>query len=164
MMTMLFMSLGLAMAQTLTVTGTVVAEKDGNPIAYEDHFICKYCGEEHFFCSVERVCHICGTPLEPPIKLVCVGSGLPGVNLFNGAEVWSTDVMDEQAGYQLFAVVVSDYDKKYGLRCTGSQTVTLELKNGIVRDFERGDVIPIFLDAKMRVGKYTLQYVGGKTK
>ena len=33
MMTMLFMSLGLAMAQTLTVTGTVVAEKDGNPIA-----------------------------------------------------------------------------------------------------------------------------------
>ena len=131
---------------------------------YEDHFICKYCGEEHFFCSVERVCHICGTPLEPPIKLVCVGSGLPGVHLFNGAEVWSTDVMDEQAGYQLFAVVVSDYDKKYGLRCTGSQTVTLELKNGIVRDFERGDVIPIFLDAKMRVGKYTLQYVGGKTK
>lgn len=131
---------------------------------YEDHFICKYCGEEHFFCSVERVCHICGTPLEPPIKLVCVGSGLPGVHLFNGAEVWSTDVMDEQAGYQLFAVVVSDYDKKYGLRCTGSQTVTLELKNGIVRDFERGDVIPIFLDAKMRVGKYILQYVGGKTK
>ena len=33
MMTMLFMSLGLAVAQTLTVTGTVVAEKDGNPIA-----------------------------------------------------------------------------------------------------------------------------------
>ena len=33
MMTMLFMSLGLVMAQTLTVTGTVVAEKDGNPIA-----------------------------------------------------------------------------------------------------------------------------------
>ena len=33
MMTMLFMSLGLAMAQTLTVTGTVVAEKDGSPIA-----------------------------------------------------------------------------------------------------------------------------------
>ena len=33
MMTMLFMSFGLAVAQTLTVTGTVVAEKDGNPIA-----------------------------------------------------------------------------------------------------------------------------------
>ena len=33
MMTMLFMSLGMAVAQTLTVTGTVVAEKDGQPIA-----------------------------------------------------------------------------------------------------------------------------------
>ena len=33
MMTMLFMSFGLAVAQTLTVTGTGVAEKDGNPIA-----------------------------------------------------------------------------------------------------------------------------------
>ena len=33
LMTLLFASIGLAMAQTLTVTGTVVAEKDGNPIA-----------------------------------------------------------------------------------------------------------------------------------
>ena len=33
MMTLLFASLGLATAQTLTVSGTVVAEKDGNPIA-----------------------------------------------------------------------------------------------------------------------------------
>ena len=33
MMTLLFASIGLATAQTLTVTGTVVAEKDGNPVA-----------------------------------------------------------------------------------------------------------------------------------
>ena len=33
MMTLLFASLGLATAQTLTVSGTVVAEKDGQPIA-----------------------------------------------------------------------------------------------------------------------------------
>ena len=25
---------------------------------YEDHFICKQCGEEHFFTTAERVCHI----------------------------------------------------------------------------------------------------------
>ena len=33
MVTLLFASIGLATAQTLTVTGTVVAEKDGQPIA-----------------------------------------------------------------------------------------------------------------------------------
>ena len=33
MMTLLFASIGLATAQTLTVTGTVVAEKDGQPVA-----------------------------------------------------------------------------------------------------------------------------------
>ena len=33
MVAMLFASIGMAMAQTLTVTGTVVAEKDGQPIA-----------------------------------------------------------------------------------------------------------------------------------
>ena len=33
LMTLLFASIGLATAQTLTVTGTVVAEKDGQPIA-----------------------------------------------------------------------------------------------------------------------------------
>ena len=33
MMTLLFASIGLATAQTLTVTGTVVSEKDGQPIA-----------------------------------------------------------------------------------------------------------------------------------
>lgn len=33
MMTLLFASIGLATAQTLTVTGTVVSEKDGQPVA-----------------------------------------------------------------------------------------------------------------------------------
>ena len=33
MVAVLFASIGMAMAQTLTVTGTVVAEKDGQPIA-----------------------------------------------------------------------------------------------------------------------------------
>ena len=131
---------------------------------YEDHFICKQCGEEHFFTTAERVCHICGTALEAPIKLVCEKSALPGVHLFNGTEIWSGDLIDKQNSYQLFKVVVSDYDKKYGLLCVSSQDVKLELKNGLVRDFSRGDVIPIFMDSKITIGKYNLNFIGGKIK
>ena len=131
---------------------------------YEDHFICKHCGEEHFFTTAERSCHICGAELEVPIRLVCDKSGLPGVHLFNGSEIWSGDLIDKQNNYQLFKVVVSDYDRKYGLLCIGTQDVALELKNGIVKTFNRGDVIPIFMDSNLTVGKYNLKFVGGKIK
>lgn len=131
---------------------------------YADHFICKRCGEEHFFDTADKACHICGTPLEVPIKLVCRTSGLPGVHLFNGFEIWSGDLIDEQNSFQLFRVVVSDYDRKYGLLCTSSQTVTLELKNGMTKSFGRGDVIPIFMDSTMRIGAYELYFIGGKVK
>ncbi len=129
---------------------------------YEDHFICKHCGEEHFFVTADRVCHVCGTPLEVPIKLVCEKSGLPGAYLFNGFDIWSGDLIDKQTNFQLFKVVVSDYDKKYGLLCTSSQEVTLELKNGLVKNFGRGDIIPIFMDSKITIGKYNLKFIGGK--
>lgn len=131
---------------------------------YEDHFLCRFCGEEHFFATAERVCHLCGTPLEPPIRLVSEVASLPGVHLFNGMEIYSEDLFEPDNSYPLFRVVVSDYDKRYGLLCLGSHAVTLTMKNGTARVFERGDVIPIFMDSTLGVGKHQLKYIGGKGK
>lgn len=129
---------------------------------YEDHFICKQCGEEHFFETAERNCHVCGTELELPIKLVCDGSDRSGVYLFNGTEVWTGDLIEKENSYQLFKVVVSDFDKKFSLLCTSTQPVTLELKNGFSKDFGRGDIIPIFLDSKLTISnKYNIKFIGG---
>ena len=131
---------------------------------YSNRYICKQCGEEHFFGGTAQNCNVCGALLEPPIKLVCESSKTPGVRLFNGTEVWTADLWGDQTNYQLFEVVVSEFDKKYGLRCTGSQTVTVELTNGQSRDFICGETIPIFMDAVLKVGKYTLTFIGGQAK
>ena len=131
---------------------------------YSNRYICKQCGEEHFFGGTAQNCNVCGALLEPPIKLVCESSKTPGVRLFNGTEVWTADLWGDQTNYQLFEVVVSEFDKKYGLRCTGSQTVTVELINGQSRDFICGETIPIFMDAVLKVGKYTLTFIGGQAK
>lgn len=129
---------------------------------YEDHYLCKHCGEEHFFGGTAKYCNICGTELEPPIKLICEKSGVGGVHLFNGAELWTADLWGDKSNYQLFKVVVSDFDKKYGLQCTATQSVTVELKNGSSKEFNCGDIIPIFMDAVLKVGKNTLKFIGGQ--
>ena len=58
--------------------------------------------------------------------------------------------------------MVSDFDKKYGLQCTATQSVTVELKNGSSKEFNCGDIIPIFMDAVLKVGKNTLKFIGGQ--
>lgn len=131
---------------------------------YDDHYLCRHCGEEHFFGGTAKYCNICGTELEPPIKLVCEKSNTGGAHLFNGAELWTTDLWGDKSNYQLFKVVVSDYDKKYGLLCTATQSVTVELKNGSSKEFNCGDIIPIFMDAVLKVGKNTLKFIGGQIK
>ena len=131
---------------------------------YRDHFICKHCGEEHFFGTVARNCHVCGTSLEPPIKLVCDNAPRSGVHLFNGMDIYTEDLFPTANNYRLFGVVVSEYDKKYGLLCVGPGTVTVELQDGAKREFERGDVIPIFMDATLKVGNNVLEFIGGRVK
>ena len=59
---------------------------------------------------------------------------------------------------------MSEYDKKYGLLCVGPGTVTVELQDGAKREFERGDVIPIFMDATLKVGNNVLEFIGGRVK
>lgn len=129
---------------------------------YEDHFICKHCGEEHFFNSVGKNCNVCGESISLPVKLVCEKANASGVFLFNGLEIWSSELWGDNCNYQLFKVVVTDYEKKYGLLCTCADTVELQLKNGQNLEFQRGDVIPIFLDSSLKVGKYILKFLGGQ--
>ncbi len=131
---------------------------------YEDHFICPECGEEHFFTSSAKNCYVCGAEIHPPIKLVCEGSNKAGVYLFNGMEIYTGDLWEDANSYILFKIVVSKYDKKYGLQCVGTQSIELELANGLSKTFEKDDVVPIFLDSKIKVGEYTLSFLGGKTK
>lgn len=131
---------------------------------YDEHYLCRTCGEEHFFSSTVSNCGVCGSKLTPPIRLCCEESGLDGVRLFNGCEVRSEDLLGDETGYPLFRVVVSDYDKKYGLMCIGPHTVKLEMKNGQSRDFERGEVIPIFMDSTLTLGKHKLRFFGNGRK
>ena len=131
---------------------------------YDDHYLCMHCGEEHFFEGTAKNCNVCGAALAPPIKLVCEKGGVAGVHLFNGTEIFSGDLWGDPNNYPLFKVTISPYDKKYGLQCVGGQTVNLELKNGFKKEFARGDIIPIFMDAVLKVGKYTLKFIGGIIK
>ena len=125
---------------------------------YDDHFICKQCGEEHFLGNGSNICYICGTKIDSPISIYCEGSKSKGKYLFNGDEIWSVDILDEIDDYQLFKIVVSDYDKKYGLMYYGGQSAILVLKNGFKKSFERGEVIPIFLDSEIIIGKYKIKF------
>lgn len=131
---------------------------------YGDYFQCRQCGEEYFFGTAAKTCYICGSPIEPPLKLVCEKSGAPGVHLFNGTEIWSEELLGEENSCLLFRVVVSEYDRKFGLYCAGANEVELELRNGLRKRFERGEVLPIFLDATLKVGNHTLKFTGGHTK
>lgn len=128
---------------------------------YADHFLCPVCGEEIFFSSINRRCYVCDAEIHPPIRLLCEGSSEPGVYLFNGNEISTEELWDDENSFVLFKVVVSRYDKKYGLKCMSTQRVELELANGILKIFGKEDVIPIFLDSKIKVGKYNLSFLGG---
>lgn len=129
---------------------------------YEDHFICKSCGEEHFYETHTGICHLCGAPIEAPLKMASDAPGSRDVHLFNAMEIFSSELFGEENSYPVFRVVVSDYDKKYGLTCLSAQCVTLTLANGFTKTFTRGDVIPIFMDSTLQIGKYKIKYTGGK--
>lgn len=132
---------------------------------YDDHYLCKHCGEEHFYDGKLTKCNVCGYELEPPIKIVCEESDKKGIYLFNGMDIWAEDLWgDNNNNYKVFKVVVSNCDKRYGLLVNASNPVLLRLKNGCEREYNHGETIPIFMDAILKVGQYTLKFNGGKIK
>ena len=114
---------------------------------YLDGFICENCGEEHFLDTNAKECNACQKPLEKPVYL----RGERGLPLFNGLIVYSDDLLVTANRYELFKVVTTKFDGRFGLECLTGNTVTLRLKNGEERVFARGDIFPIFLDSEIEV-------------
>ncbi len=131
---------------------------------YDDHFICQHCGEEHFVGSSDKTCDVCGKPLYPPIKIICDGKSDKGIYLFNNSDIKSSELWEDSNERTIFKVVVSDFDKRYGLLLLSSQELRLELKNGQSRIFNMGETIPIFLDAVMEIDKHKINFMGGHKK
>lgn len=120
-----------------------------------DSFICSNCGEEQFFGGINKKCDVCGKDIIQPVRIVCGKRAIP---LFNGDRLYSSALFGDSADYEVFRVTVSDYDKKFGLYCSCSEEITYVLGSGLTKTFTRGDVIPIFLDGTLTVGKNTVTF------
>ncbi len=122
---------------------------------YGDGYICENCGEEYFFENTFKECKACGKELQKPIFLQC-DKNIP---LFNGLTVFSDELFATENHYEVFKVVVTKYDKRYGLENRTRGEVVLRLKNGEERTFPRGEVFPIFLDSEIEVENKKIRFV-----
>lgn len=125
---------------------------------YEESYTCQNCGEELFFGGVLKKCDVCGKELVQPVRICCGKKSIP---LFNGNKIFTSDLWNDGADYELFKIVVSEYDKKFGLYCVARDAVGLELKNGLCKSFGQGDIIPIFLDGIITVNNNKIKFLGG---
>ena len=122
---------------------------------YGDGYICENCGEEYFFENTFTECKACGKELQKPIFLQC-DKNIP---LFNGLTVFSDELFATENHYEVFKVVVTKYDKRYGLENRSRDDVVLRLSNGEERTFSRGEVFPIFLDSEIEVENKKIRFV-----
>ena len=122
---------------------------------YADGYICENCGEEYFFENTYKDCKACGKELHRPIFL----QSDKNVPLFNGITVFSDELFASVNRYEVFKVVVTKYDKRYGLENRTRGDVVLRLKNGEERTFSRGEAFPIFLDSEITVENKIIKFV-----
>lgn len=122
---------------------------------YADGYICENCGEEYFFENTYKDCKACGKELHRPIFL----QSDKNVPLFNGITVFSDELFASANRYEVFKVVVTKYDKRYGLENRTRGDVVLRLKNGEERTFSRGEAFPIFLDSEITVENKIIKFV-----
>ena len=110
---------------------------------YRDSFCCCECGEEQFLSSSQSCCDNCGSPLIRPLLLQADHT----VPLFFGATVTRADLW--QGGDHkraLLRVAATPYRGKCGLLVEGDGCL-LHLVSGKTVRFERGQVMPLFLNA-----------------
>lgn len=122
---------------------------------YFDGFICENCGEEHFLDTGEKECDVCQKPLEKPVFL----QGERSLPLFNGLTVFSDDLFTGVNKYELFKVVTTKFDGRFGLENLTANTVCMRLKNGEERFFSRGEAFPIFLDCELEIENKILKFI-----
>lgn len=122
---------------------------------YGDGYICENCGEEYFFENTFNECKACGKELQKPIFL----QSDKNIPLFNGLTVFANELFATENHYEVFKVVVTKYDKRYGLENRTRNDVVLRLSNGEERTFSRGEVFPIFLDSEIEVENKKIRFV-----
>lgn len=124
---------------------------------YNDSFICENCGEEYFIDNNDKTCAVCKQDLKKPVFL-CSESG-KSVPLFYGLTIFSNDISTTTTKYEVFKVVQTKYDGRYGLENLLRETAILKLPNGIEQTFGPNEAIPIFMDSEIIVENQTLKFI-----
>ncbi|MDE7108194.1 MAG: hypothetical protein K2O39_07715 [Clostridiales bacterium] len=124
---------------------------------YNDSYICENCGEEYFFDNRDKACMVCKQELSKPIfvKSDCDKT----VPLFNGLTVFSEDIWQTNNHYEVFKVIETKYDGRFGLENLLSEKATLIFPNGETREFGRGEAIPIFMDCEIQIENQKIYFI-----
>ena len=80
---------------------------------YRDSYICENCGEEYFYDNPDKTCSVCKQELMKPVFLRSEDG--KKVGLFNGLTVFSDDLFATTARYEVFKVVETKYNGRFGL-------------------------------------------------
>lgn len=123
---------------------------------FGDSFICENCGEEFFFHNADKVCPVCRAELQKPVFLQSEQG--KSVALFNGMKLYSDELFPTNGSYEVFRVVETIYDRRFGLENLLHEPVYLELPDGTVREFASGEALPIFLDSRILVENQRLHF------
>lgn len=111
---------------------------------YESSYCCTECGEEHFIVqsSDRSRCDICGSELIKPLFAV----GDKAIPLFLGNNITDGDLWNDVSHSKNFCKVSNTaYSGKYGLMVE-SGAIKLKLPDGSSIEFNKGKIVPLFLD------------------
>ncbi len=124
---------------------------------YEDSYVCENCGEEQFYGSAFKVCSQCKQKLNKPIFMVSEFD--KKVALFNDLTISANDIFLTNGNHDVFKVVPSQYDGRFGLKNLSTEKATLIFPNGKEVDFKSYEIIPIFFDSEIEIENHKIHYV-----
>lgn len=122
---------------------------------YNDSFVCENCGEEYFLDGTEKVCGICGKEIAKPIFMECEKR----IPLFNGLTIYCDDLWAITSHYEVFRVVETRYDGRYGLENLTYEQALLRLVDGKERRVDHGAQIPIFMDSEVEIENHKIKFI-----
>ena len=122
---------------------------------YQDSFICENCGEEYFFEGAEKTCAVCGKELVRPIFMECEKK----VPLFNGLTIYSDDLWVTSNHDEVFKVVETHFNGRYGIENLTYEKALLRLVDGRERIVDHGSQIPIFMDSEIEIDNKKIKFI-----
>ena len=81
------------------------------------------------------------------------------VPLFNGLTVFSEDIWQTTNHYEVFKVIETKYDGRFGLENLLSEKAKLIFPNGEIKEFGRGEAIPIFMDCEIQIENQKIYFI-----